>query len=190
MGPGKTTNPPAPGSSTTQIQPRGISSRDIMSRSLPQARTWLLLVSYVSRTCLVRGGSGDTLEIAGFLRFSPPAPRAPTRSDNSTLPRRPPARCLRHCGDNNPRPVVGQVKAPGSVNKDVLTPVPPVHDVVDRARIFQSKLTRHGSRFGRIAPARQGPKQGLFYGLAPSRGDVKAPGRDVEKVCSDPDSTS
>ena len=105
--------PPAPGSSTTQIQPKVISGRDIKSRSLPQARTWLLPVSCVSRTCLVRGGSGDTLGIAGFPRFSPPSPRAPIRSANLTLPRRPPPRWLRLYGQNDPRPIAGQVKVPG-----------------------------------------------------------------------------
>ena len=85
----------------------------LRAAACPRLVTWLVPVSYVFRTCLVRGGSGDTLEIAGFLRLSPPSPCAPIRSANFTMPRRPPPRWLRHYGDNNPRPLAGQVKVPG-----------------------------------------------------------------------------
>jgi hypothetical protein len=39
----------------------------------PEARTWLVPVSYVSRTCLVQGGSSLTAEMAVFRRLSPPS---------------------------------------------------------------------------------------------------------------------
>ena len=45
------------------------------ARIQPQARTWLLPVSYVSRTSLVRGGSGNPEEMAIFLGFSRPLGR-------------------------------------------------------------------------------------------------------------------
>ena len=53
-----------------------------------------------------------------------------------------------------------------------LPPVPSVHHVIDRSRILNSKLASHNP----------GPR------LSPHGGAVKARRRNVEKVCSDPDS--
>ena len=77
-----------------------------------------------------------------FLRFSPPFPRAPIRSADFTLPRRPPPRWLRPSGDNDPCPLAGQVKVPGSVNTAILPAATSIHHVVDRARILHSHCAR------------------------------------------------
>jgi hypothetical protein len=50
-----------------------ISARDCRRHGHPQARTWLVPVSYVSRTCLVRGGSPLRRKMASFGRIQPPA---------------------------------------------------------------------------------------------------------------------
>ena len=49
-----------------------ISAHDCRRHSHPQARTWLVPVSYVSRTCLVRGGSPLRRKMASFGHFQPP----------------------------------------------------------------------------------------------------------------------
>ena len=49
--------------------------QDTNSRSGPQAGTWLVPVSDVSRTCLVQGGSSLSPNLAGFCAFPAPRPQ-------------------------------------------------------------------------------------------------------------------
>jgi hypothetical protein len=66
--------------------PKRISRHDTKSLFGSEARTWLLPVSYVSRACLVQGGSSIASGMAVFPRYLTPTPSPPISLTYFTLP--------------------------------------------------------------------------------------------------------